>query len=207
MSFWNIFIYLSLIISISLPAHAQKKVKDDSPFSQHPVYTCLESIQKNPERVYRINLSGRYKGDSIPEAVFACTQLKELSLSRCKLRVINQRIGQLQELAILDISNNRLTALPEAITTLGQLSLLNINRNEISHLPESFGNLTSLGMIDAWDNPLYSLPISMAQLENTLLILDLRQVALQPHELEKMEALLPKTSIYTTSFCPCKNSR
>ncbi len=201
---WLTFLFFSFILGVTSSAFGQKKMKYDV-FDEYPVYSSLETIAETPENVYRINLSGKYKGDSLPEVLFLCKNLKELVVSRCKLKAINIRIGELQHLVILDLSNNKLKELPDELTTLKNLSILNINRNEIDSLPENVGKMQSLGYLDAWDNPIYQLPISISKLKNVLKIVDLRQVAIKPNEQEAMEELLPKTKFYITSFCPCKN--
>lgn len=77
----------------------------------------------------------------------------------------------------------------------------------IEYLPETMGNLKNLESIDAWDNRLYVLPQSMAELSETLKVIDLRQIPLRAEELEYMEMLLPKTKIYYTALCECKDIR
>lgn len=170
-----------------------------------PIYTSLDEALQNPQEVYRFRWRGRI--DSLPDALFTLTNLQELTLSGCRLMVLNAQIGELQQLQYLNLSRNRLVRLPEEIGTLQQLQTLIINRNLIGGLPESIGNLTALRYLDAWGNPLYELPKSIAKLQHTLTEIDLRQIALHNDELEKMEQLLPHTRIRFTSTCDCNDGR
>lgn len=166
------------------------------------VYKSLNDALKNPEKVYRLKLTGK-RMDSIPEAVFKFYNLRELTIKNCKLQIINQNIGKLSQLIYLNVSANQLVRLPRQIADLKELKGLVISRNKICELPESIGTMSKLEIIDAWDNPLYVLPESMANMTETLKIIDLRQIPLWSSEIDAMEKLLPKTNVLTTSYCDC----
>lgn len=172
---------------------------------KQPIYTSLEEALQNPENVYRLKL--KIKSDSLPEDVFKLYNLQELTASRCKLNVLNSNIGRLTHLEYLNVMGNHLVRLPETIGNLVNLKSLIICRNLIEALPESIGNLKKLTYIDAWENPLYVFPESITNLENTLKVIDLRQIDLHNDELEKMESQLPKTDIKITSTCDCHDNR
>lgn len=170
-----------------------------------PVYTTLESALENPQQVYRLRL--RINSDSLPDEVFQLTNLQELVAIRCRLNVLNQRIGELANLETLNLTGNHLVKLPETIGNLLNLKNLIISRNIIEALPESISNLHKLVLIDAWENPIYTLPESISELRETLKTIDLRQIDLRDWELEKMEEQLPHTEILYTSTCDCHSTR
>lgn len=172
---------------------------------QQPVFTSLDEALKTPESVYRLKL--KIKADSLPEEIFQFVNLQELVVAKCRLSVINVRIGELAYLQRLDVSNNQLVRLPASLCYLSNLKELIISRNHIEELPTDIGKLLNLEYIDAWDNPLYSLPESISQLQFSLKELDLRQIELRDEELETMEKQLPNTKIQYTSTCDCHSTR
>ena len=179
----------------------------DRELAQKKLYTSLEEALREPDSVYRLKLNKRLKCDSLPPELFACKNLQELYLMGTKLSVLNQAIGELENLTLLNLYHNKLVTLPETIGQLSRLRTLIISRNLISILPKSIGKLQNLTLIDAWDNPLYTLPSEISALQKTLKTLDLRQVALRDYEYDKMVELLPQTNIIITSACNCNNNR
>ncbi len=197
---------LSVIIAILLSfSCVQAQLLSRAVLKTQPVFTSIEEAQKTPEQVYRLKL--KIKADSLPDAVFQFTNLQELTISKCRLSVLNQRISELTNLEYLDVSANQLVRLPNSLCDLLNLKELIINRNHIEELPEQIGKLTQLTYIDAWDNPLYSLPRSISDLRFSLQELDMRQIELRDEELEAMEKLLPETKIQYTSTCDCHSTR
>jgi len=196
---------LILILSMTISSKAQILNPDELALKK--IYTTLEDALKNPKEVYRLKLVGKPKCDSIPDEIFSLPNLQELTIRRCKLQLVNNRISELKNLQYLNLDQNRLVKLPESLCKLSELKTLIISRNYISYLPDNIGKLKKLTAIDAWDNQIYILPKSIAKLSETLEILDLRQVAIKSDEYEDMTSLLPKTKIFYTSFCECKDSR
>ena len=184
---------------------AQCQLLSESELKKKPVFTSIEEAAKSPQEVYRMKL--KIKSDSLPDELFQFTNLQELVVSRCKLNVLNVRVGELTQLQRLDVSVNHLVALPESICRLTHLKELIINRNIIAALPENIGGMEALEYIDAWSNPLYVLPEGISALRYTLKEVDLRQVELRDEELEAMEKLLPETKIQYTSTCDCHSTR
>lgn len=197
----SLFIFLIILINNNI----QAQILSSEALNQEPVYTTLEEAMVNPQLVRRLKL--KIRTDTIPDEIFLMTNLQELTLSRCRLLFIDERIGNLKKLQYLNLSHNHLIRLPESLGQLTELQTLIICRNMIEALPESISNLTKLTYIDAWENPLYSFPESISDLQNTLKVIDLRQVPLKNSELEKMEQLLPFTDIKITSTCECNDGR
>lgn len=198
----NIFLIFLLLLGIT---EAKCQLLSDSELRKKPVFTSIEEASKSPQEVYRMKL--KIKSDTLPDELFQFTNLQELVMSRCKLSILDARIGELTQLQRLDVSANHLVVLPESICRLVHLKELIINRNIIAALPEGIGNMESLEYIDAWSNPLYVLPEGISALRYTLKEIDLRQVELRDEELEAMEKLLPETKIQYTSTCDCHSTR
>ncbi|MCQ2269950.1 MAG: leucine-rich repeat domain-containing protein [Bacteroidales bacterium] len=205
MKFFNYFIssFVALLLLCGGSVSAQKVRYAYDSNDDGTIYKSLEEALANPDKVYRLKLVNKRRMDSLPEKIFQLKNLRELTVKGCKLNVLNQHISQLSKLIYLNVSCNHLVRLPQTIGDMTQLKGLVISRNKIYELPETMGKMKSLEILDAWDNPLYVLPESIAQLSESLKIFDLRQVAVREEELEKMEKLLPKTNILTTSYCDC----
>lgn len=191
------------LLVFTIHTYSQSLTKEQ--LDKIPVYTSLEEALKNPDEVYRFKW--KEKGDSLPDGIFKLKNLQELTVAKCRLMVVNQQIGELKNLRYLNVAHNHLVRLPETIGNLQHLQTLIINRNMIEILPESIGELHELTYIDAWENPMYEFPESIANIQNTLKIIDLRQVALHNDELDKIEKLLPHTDIKVTSTCDCHDNR
>ena len=194
-----------ILIAFFIIKDINGQILSESELNKKPVYTSIEDALKEPEKVYRFKLKTR--ADSLPEEIFQFTNLQELTASKCRLSIINGKIGELKNLQILDISANQLVRLPESLCQLINLKELIINRNHIEELPTNIGNMQNLNYIDAWDNPLYSLPASITDLRYVLKEIDLRQIELRDEELETMERQLPETVIQYTSTCDCHSRR
>lgn len=206
MKFQNCLIISFLLIlfsCFSMDVMAQKIRYGYAQNDDGTVYKSIEDALQHVDKAYRLKLVNKRRMDSLPEKIFQLKDLRELTVKGCKLNVLNQRISELDKLIYLNVSGNHLVRLPESIGDMKALKGLVISRNKIYELPESIGSMYTLEIIDAWDNPLYVLPTSIVNLSETLKIIDLRQVAIRESELEKMEKLLPKTNILTTSFCDC----
>lgn len=196
-----IFIILSFIYS-----HINAQLLPKDSLKKQPVYTSLEAALKEPEKVYRLHLKW-IRMDSLPAAIFTLTHLQELSVTNCKLSVLNQDIYKFNKLQYLTLYKNRLVRLPNEFCDLSNLCYVDINRNLISELPEDIGYMYNLQEINAWGNYLLVLPVSITLLKDTLKKIDLRQISFRKEEIEAIEKQLPKTEILYTNICDCKNSR
>ncbi|GBG83315.1 hypothetical protein CBR_g37027 [Chara braunii] len=65
--------------------------------------------------------------DSIPEAFWVLTQLRQLSLDGCGLEYLSEKIGNLTELRELDLNSSRFQSLPSSIGNLCMLTRLNLS--------------------------------------------------------------------------------
>lgn len=116
-----------------------------------------------PPRGKRFNLNGKLVG-ALPDALFECAHVEELSLSANKLDSVPEAIGKLQNLRTLDLGGNLLETLPAAIGDLPKLEELHVAHNLLSELPVSIGELACLRVLSVQNNPIKELPASMASL-------------------------------------------
>lgn len=200
------FIILSLPFWFS-SLSAQKTAILYAPDDDGRVFTSIEEALRSETPVYRLKITKLSNRDSLPEALFQLTDLRELTIKGRKLCRLNQSISKLTHLQYLNLDHNQLLRLPESLGELTDLRTLVLSRNILEELPESIGNLHQLVTIDAWGNPLYVLPHSISNISKTLKVLDLRQIPLTKWEYEAMEKLLPETDILFTDICECENRR
>lgn len=95
-----------------------------SSFSQNieteKVYTNIDEALKNPEKVYRLNLSNQ-----------------EINLS-------NEQWKLFINLEYLNLKNDGLKQIPKEISNLKRLKILDLSGNEFNELPREFSNLNNL---------------------------------------------------------------
>uniref|UniRef100_A0A1I8ILH6 PPM-type phosphatase domain-containing protein n=1 Tax=Macrostomum lignano TaxID=282301 RepID=A0A1I8ILH6_9PLAT len=116
--------------------------------------------------------------ETVPEQLFALTQLRSLNLKRnclftkamAESHQVRVKLGYLEDLhrfrhlTVLNLSANRLTELPSSLCFLKSLVELNIATNQIAAIPSEISGLTKLEILHAHNNRLASLPDSMSAL-------------------------------------------
>ena len=164
-------------------------------------YRGLERALREPDAVYRLDLSGR-KLKEVPEEVRRFRNLNHLDLGGNRLKQVPDWLGELQYLQELRISKNRLGGFPSAICALAHLKRLDLSRNAISSLPPCIGGLTELFSLDLWSNDLGDFPEEMAGL-TALRFLDLRAIQYDQHEMDRIQDLVPRAKVYFSQPCNC----
>ncbi|MDL2309062.1 hypothetical protein LJC68_05050 [Bacteroidales bacterium OttesenSCG-928-B11] len=190
--------------SMIYPVFGQLLSKDS--LDKLPIYTSLDAALQDASNVYRLHIKWT-RMDSLPLTLFTLTNLQELSITNCKLLILNQDISRLENLQYITLYKNRLVRLPDEICNLKHLRYLDVNRNLLNELPQEIGHLHNLTEINAWGNYFFTLPESITNLKDTLKKIDLRQIQFRREEIEFIEKQLPKTNILYTNICDCKNSR
>jgi Leucine-rich repeat (LRR) protein len=194
-----LFLFAS-IIALSVHAQDKERVYDDSTY----IYRKLDEALKNPDRVFRLNLS-RTKLDSFPSQIFSFRNLTVLDLSRNKIEEVPAEIGNLVHLRRLNLANNQLVHIPREIGKLKELEFLGLNRNILEDLPPEIGDLENLQILELWDNELDNIPDEISQLQN-LKVLELRGILFTPEEQSRIDSLVVKSAkIYMSPSCNCKN--
>ena len=86
------------------------------------------------------------------------TNIRILSLSRSKLRVIPPEIGLCTQLYSLFLNNNQISFIPPEIGLCTELQQLFLQNNQISSIPPEIGSCTRLQYFDLYNNRLSSIP-------------------------------------------------
>lgn len=135
-------------------------------------YNSIEEALKNPEMVYRLNLSNQ--NVTIPKEAWAkFSNLEILSLRNDHLKELPQEIGLLKNLRSLDLSGNDFTTLPKSFSNLTNLEELFLNDEKNLDLDKSIAVLKPL-------NKLVSLHLEYDQLN---------RLPKKFHQLSQLESL------------------
>jgi len=166
-------------------------------------YRNLEMALREPDKVVVLDLS-RQKLDEFPMEILQFKNLKELYMSKTKLRVIPAEIGQLTELEIVDFSKNKLLALPSELFNCLKLKKIIANQNEINAIPKEISKLQELVYLDLWSNDLAVVPEEIKECKK-LKEVDLRVIEMTKAEQERIRELLPETEIHFSPYCSCSH--
>lgn len=130
-------------------------------------FTSLEEALKNPQKVYRLNLSNQ--AFQIPDSAWLkFTNLQYLSLKNDHLKQIPDGIGYVKTLKVLDLSGNDFKVLPPTFVNLINLQELFINDDKYFNLDKNMDLLSSfpkLNSLHIENVGLKSLPESLFKLE------------------------------------------
>jgi Leucine-rich repeat (LRR) protein len=191
---------LLTILSFHVTAQEGEIILNDSTY----IYRSLDEASKNPDRVFRLNLSKR-KLDSFPDQILQFKNLIELDLTRNKIEELPAGIGDLIHLQRLKLGNNALVHLPPEIGNLKKLVFLELSRNQLEDLPPTIGGLTSLEILELWDNELKDVPDEISELQN-LKMLELRGILFTEEQQQRIDSLVVKSAkIHLSPACNCKN--
>jgi len=91
--------------------------------------------------------------------------LRNLELSKNKLKTLPKSIGQFKELKILNVSNNSLEHLPEEINCLSKIETLQVNCNLLKSIPP-LNNLMFLKRASFGNNQLSVFPEFLCELKH-----------------------------------------
>lgn len=164
-------------------------------------YRSLERALKEPDKVYRLDLSGQKLKD-IPDDIYILKNLNALDLSGNRLKELPDRLGEFTHLQELRASRNKLLQLPTGLCRLVHLKRMDVSRNALIGLPKCIGALTEMVSMDLWDNDLAEFPEEMADME-ALRFMDLRAIQFEEPEMEHIQGLVPKAKVYFSQPCNC----
>lgn len=131
-------------------------------------YTSISEALKNPEQVYRLNLSNQniaIPKDAWPKLV----NLEYLSFKNDHLKEIPKEIGFLKNLKILDLSGNDFTTLPKSFSKLTNLQELYLNDEKNFVLEKSLNVLNplpNLKILHLENDNLKKLPKNFSKLDH-----------------------------------------
>ncbi len=154
-------------------------------------YTSLDEALKNPEIVYRLNLSN--KNSMMQNVNWAKFEnLQYLSLKNDHLKEIPGEIAFLRNLKVLDLSGNDFKILPKSLSNLTKLEelflndekhfkvatairtlsllpslkILHLENDHLKRLPKNIGSLAHLEMLYLNENDFNSVPAEIKGLRN-----------------------------------------
>eukprot|EP01063_Lacrimia_lanifica_P028701 TRINITY_DN4235_c0_g1_i1.p1 TRINITY_DN4235_c0_g1~~TRINITY_DN4235_c0_g1_i1.p1 ORF type:complete len:903 (+),score=348.08 TRINITY_DN4235_c0_g1_i1:108-2816(+) len=104
-----------------------------------------------------------YKFETLPDSLFDCGSLVNLTAHLNGLTEISPKIDHLQMLVSLNLGQNDLTALPAEIGFLSSLEILDCNRNKLTSIPETFAEL-ELKYINLDFNLLAEIPACLTEI-------------------------------------------
>lgn len=174
------FKFLSAILfccSLSIYGQTDDSIKIEN------TYSNLEEALKNPDNVYRLDLSNQFF-NQFPASVAKFKNLRYLSLKNDHLKEIPKEISLLTKLKILDLSGNDFKFLPvemkklknleeiylndepsadviqelSILAKLPKLRILHLENDKMGILPKSINNLKHLEKLYLNDNELTDLP-------------------------------------------------
>ena len=89
--------------------------------------TNIQEALKEPEKVFRLNLSNQ------------------------DIKISNEDWSKFINLEYLNLKNDHLKEIPLAITKIKSLKTIDLSGNDFTNLPESFSNLTNLALVSSLD--------------------------------------------------------
>lgn len=197
------------VLFVNVHLNAQVKHLDSSNVNME--FTNLEDALKNPEKVYRLNLSNqkiKFPADSVWSKF---SNLEYLSLKNDHLKEIPVGIGNLKNLKTLDLSGNDFKVLPNSFSNLTnlrelylndekkmdvnqslivlkdlpRLSILHLENDNLKSIPSNIFLMRNLEALYLNDNRISSIPQELKKLDN-LKYLDLHQKKLKPASQDMM---------------------
>ena len=135
-----------------------------------PWYTDMDSALQNPDKVYKLSLTGQ------------------------GIKTLSPEIGRLKNLQILNLNDNRLKVLPAEIGDLRNLQVLSLYNNNLRYIPDEFRKLKSLEVLYLGSNKVVEMPVWIGGL-GKLKRLDLLNNRMTPYELNFLKDLLPRCYI------------
>ena len=155
-------------------------------------YSNLEEALKEPENVFRLNLSNQNFKMLSDSVWMKFINLEYLSLKNNHLKAIPFGLGSLKKLTVLDLSGNDFKVLPQSFSNLKNLTelylndekkidfnkslltiaklpnlrILQLKNDHLKVLPSELGRLKKLSVLDLSGNDFKVLPKSFSNLKN-----------------------------------------
>lgn len=142
------------------------------------VYKSLKEVS-DPAQVYHLQLHGK-RLKQVPSAVYAMTNLQTL-----------------------DLRGNLISRLSDSVALLVHLRRLELSRNPLMELPAAVSQLTELKELVLWSTYVTALPPESVQMDDRLVLLDLRGCPLLLDDQEAIRTQLPSVKILWDYACNC----
>ncbi|XP_072000702.1 volume-regulated anion channel subunit LRRC8A-like [Engystomops pustulosus] len=123
------------------------------------------SILKKFTNLKELSLN-RCRMDRIPSSIFSLVKLQELDFSDNNLSFLEElaSLQQLKNLVSLYLSNNIITSIPPHIIKVSRLEKLYIDHNQLTSICDAVFKLTRLSYLDVSKNEIHSLPAEIGNL-------------------------------------------
>lgn len=105
-----------------------------------------------------------------PSCICDLKCLKDLQLSKNKIKCIPETIGKLKNLVKFSVESNKITVLPKSICDIVALRELYLSNNALTKIPGNIGNITNLTTLAIGSNKIFWLPKSISKLKKITLI-------------------------------------
>ena len=189
------------LLPIATPTDIQAQLLPQATLDTVRTYRSLESALREPDMVYRLDLS-KEKLKVVPEELKQFKNLNALDLSNNKLKELPTWIGDFQYLQEFRAAKNKLVDFPIGICELKELERLDLSQNALTGLPACIGRLNQLVSLDLWSNDLAEFPDEMEGMK-ALRFMDLRVIQMEQPDMDRIQDLLPKAKIYFSQPCNC----
>jgi len=191
----------ALLLFASMAIIGRAQLLPQTTLDSVKTFHSLESALKDPEHVYRLDLSHK-KLKEVPATISALKNLNALDLGQNRLKELPEWLGDLQYMQEFRAPKNKFGAMPAIICQWKHLKRLDLHQNEITALLACMGELKDLTSIDLWSNDLEEFPDELSGM-TALKFMDLRVIQFDQTEMDKIEQLLPRTKIFFSQPCNC----
>jgi Leucine-rich repeat (LRR) protein len=202
---------------------AQGNLLSSKELATTEVYTSLKKASKNPEKVYRLDLSFQQLTE-FPKEILLFKNLQVLDLQGNKIKELPEELGTLSNLQKLNLKGNRLEtisisklkyledlnlsenkaikSLPQGFENLINLVDLDLSRCSLTELPKEIGVLIKLKTLNLYKNQLLTIPAEIGQLSSLqdLNLGENKTFTIFPKEIESLKSSLKDLNLEETTF-------
>ncbi len=164
-------------------------------------YYSIESAMKEPDKVYRLQLTKK-KLKEVPPEIRQLKNLNALDFGKNKLKELPEWLGELAYMQEFRAPQNKFMEMPAVVCRWSHLKRLDMHQNQISGLLPCMGDLKEVISLDLWSNDLDEFPEELRGME-ALRFMDVRVIQFDQLEMEKISALFPKVKIFFSQPCNC----
>ncbi len=123
------------------------------------VFKDLKTAQKEPEEVFRLNLSGQ-SFTKLPEAILTFPNLQVLWMDSTGLQEVNWEKGTLKHLVFLSLRGNELTQFTIPAGCLPEIQELYLDDNQLTSFPQVDNSFITIITLSLRHNQITDLPQS-----------------------------------------------
>lgn len=155
----RIFLFFIVSTFLSLPLFSQPggngsgRILNAAELREAGWFYSLDSALANPDRVYKLSLSGQ-KMKTLPAEIGTLTNLQMLSLSECGLKSLPDELAKCKKLQMISLYHNKLKFLPPYMREFSKLEVLYLGQNRLTEIPIWVGGMGRLRRLDVSRNPI-----------------------------------------------------